>query len=48
MAAVFLMQPVGRLLGYVVGLVLLLTVGRNAGLATETDPVAAAQVVDRI
>jgi PHS family inorganic phosphate transporter-like MFS transporter len=48
MAAVFLMQPLGRLLAYVVGLVVLLTVGRNAGLATETDPVAAVQVVDRI
>jgi PHS family inorganic phosphate transporter-like MFS transporter len=48
MAAVFLMQPLGQLLAHVVGLVVLLTIGRNAGLATETDPVAAVQVADRI
>lgn len=48
MAAVFLMQPLGQLLASVVGLAVLLTVGRNAGLATETDPVAAATIVDRI
>ena len=48
MAAVFLMQPLGQLLASVVGLAVLLTVGRNAGLASERDPVAAATIVDRI
>jgi hypothetical protein len=48
MAAVFLMQPLGQPLVYMVGLVVILTVGRNAGLATEIDPVATIQVVDRI
>jgi MFS family permease len=48
MAAVFLMQPLGQLLASVVGLAVLLTVGRNAGLATETDPESAKVIVDRI
>jgi MFS transporter, PHS family, inorganic phosphate transporter len=48
MAAVFLMQPLGHLLAYVVGFAVLLTVGGNAGLAAESDPLAAAQVVDKI
>jgi hypothetical protein len=48
MAAVFLMQPLGQLLAYVVGLVALLTVDGNTGLATETDRIAAIQVVDKI
>src|SRR5579859_7062363 len=48
MAAVFLMQPLGQLLAYVIGLAVLLTVGRNAGLATETNPVKAAITVDQI
>jgi PHS family inorganic phosphate transporter-like MFS transporter len=48
MASVFLMQPLGQLLAYVVGLVVLLSIGRSAGLATETDPVATVQVVDKI
>jgi PHS family inorganic phosphate transporter-like MFS transporter len=48
MAAVFLMQPLGQLLAYVVGLAVLLTIGRSEGLDTQTDPVAAATTVDRI
>ena len=48
MAAVFLMQPLGQLLASVVGLAVLLTVGRNAGLATETNPESARVIVDRI
>ncbi|KAG0648410.1 Inorganic phosphate transporter [Hyphodiscus hymeniophilus] len=48
MAAVFLMQPLGQLLSSIVGLAVLLTVGRNAGLATETDPESAKVIVDRI
>lgn len=48
MAAVFIMQPLGQLLAAVVGLAVLLTVGSNAGLATETDHVKAATIVDRI
>ena len=46
MAAVFLMQPLGQLLASVVGLAVLLTVGRN--LNTETDLEASRVVVDRI
>lgn len=48
MAAVFLMQPLGQLLASVVGLAVLLTVGRNAGLATQTDIETAKMIVDRI
>lgn len=48
MAAVFIMQPLGQLLAAVVGLAVLLTVGRSAGLATETRLVEAATIVDRI
>ena len=48
MAAVFLMQPLGQLLAHVVGLAVLLTVGRNAGLATVTDHTKAAMTVDQI
>jgi len=48
MAAVFLMQPLGQLLASVVGLAVLLTVGRNDGLDTSQDPVSQALTVDRI
>ena len=48
MAAVFLMQPLGQLLASVVGLAVLLTIGRGEGLETQTDYVAAATTVDRI
>jgi MFS transporter, PHS family, inorganic phosphate transporter len=48
MAAVFLMQPLGQLLASVVGLAVLLTIGRSEGLETQTDHVAAATTVDRI
>lgn len=48
MAAVFLMQSLGQLMASVVGLVVLVAVGGNYGLATETDQVEAAIVVDRI
>jgi PHS family inorganic phosphate transporter-like MFS transporter len=48
MAAVFLMQPLGQLLAYVVGLAVVLTIGRNAGLAMETDHTKAAITVDQI
>jgi PHS family inorganic phosphate transporter-like MFS transporter len=48
MAAVFLMQPLGQLLASVVGLAVLLTIGRNEGLDTVQDPVAQAIIVDRI
>lgn len=46
MAAVFLMQPLGQLLASVVGLAVLLTVGRN--LPTETNPQTQAVTVDQI
>ena len=48
MAAVFLMQSLGQLLASVVGLAVLLTIGRNAGLATETDVETSRIIVDRI
>lgn len=48
MASVFIMQPLGQILAAVVGLAVLLTVGKSRGLATETDHVAAATIVDRI
>jgi MFS transporter, PHS family, inorganic phosphate transporter len=48
MASVFIMQPVGQLLAAVVGLAVLLTVGRSAGLPTATSHVEAATIVDRI
>lgn len=48
MAAVFLMQPLGQLLASVVGLAVLLTIGRNAGLDTVQDSAAQAVIVDRI
>lgn len=48
MAAVFLMQPLGQLFASIVGLSVLMTVGRNGGLQTETNHVAAATIVDRI
>jgi PHS family inorganic phosphate transporter-like MFS transporter len=46
MAAVFLMQPLGQLLASVVGLAVLLTVGRT--LVTETDLETSRIAVDRI
>jgi MFS transporter, PHS family, inorganic phosphate transporter len=51
MAAVFLMQPFGQLMAAVVGLAVLLTIGKNSGLDTldpVRDHVAAATIVDRI
>lgn len=51
MASVFLMQPLGQLLAYVVGLAVLLTVGKNSGLdrlTADSDRQAAATIVDRI
>jgi len=46
MAAVFLMQPLGQLLASVVGLAVLVTVGR--GLTTETDREVQATTIDRV
>lgn len=46
MAAVFSMQPLGQILASIVGLAVLMTVGRN--LKTETDHEKAAIIVDRI
>jgi PHS family inorganic phosphate transporter-like MFS transporter len=51
MASVFLMQPVGQLLASVVGLAVLITVGKNnglPGLTKDSDHLAAATIVDRI
>lgn len=51
MASVFLMQPIGQLLASVVGLAVLVTVGKNYGLPAltkESDHIAAATIVDRI
>lgn len=49
MAAVFIMQPLGQLMAYLVGLAVLLTLGRSSGLPTlpDDDP-RAAKVVDSI
>lgn len=42
------MQPLGQLLASVVGLAVLLTIGRSEGLDTQTDPIEAATTVNRI
>ncbi|KFZ22104.1 hypothetical protein V502_02886 [Pseudogymnoascus sp. VKM F-4520 (FW-2644)] len=49
MAAVFIMQPIGQLMASLVGLIVLLTVGRNGGLhLMEDDDEAAKKIVDSI
>jgi PHS family inorganic phosphate transporter-like MFS transporter len=48
MASVFIMQPIGQLMASLVGLAVLMTLGRQAGLKTMTDAKEAATVVDRI
>ncbi|KFY60250.1 hypothetical protein V497_03740, partial [Pseudogymnoascus sp. VKM F-4516 (FW-969)] len=49
MAAVFIMQPIGQLMASLVGLIVLLTVGRNGGLHNmQDDDEAAKKIVDSI
>lgn len=48
MAAVFIMQPLGQLLAAVVGLAVLLTIGRSSGLDTQTDHDVSAKIIDTI
>lgn len=49
MAAVFIMQPIGQLMASLVGLIVLLTVGRNGGLHNmKDDDEAAKKIVDSI
>jgi MFS transporter, PHS family, inorganic phosphate transporter len=48
MAAVFLMQPVSNLIASALAMVLLVTLGRNSGLAAERDDETAALAVDKM
>ncbi|KFY50582.1 hypothetical protein V496_09295, partial [Pseudogymnoascus sp. VKM F-4515 (FW-2607)] len=49
MASVFIMQPIGQLMASLVGLIVLLTVGRNGGLhLMQDDDDAAKKIVDSI
>jgi hypothetical protein len=48
MAAVFLMQSASNLIASALMMILLVTLGRNSGLATDVDQKHAALVVDKM